>query len=179
MLRLLLILFFSFFLIGCSSTTNFKYNIEAANINARLGMAYLQQNKIELAKKKLLLALKQAPQDVKVHGALGYFFAHTGESALAEKHYLFAIKYAYEKGAIWNDYGIFLYQQNRYQEALKYFLLAAEDLNYLSVAKAYANASEAAMKLKQNKLAQQYRKNAFLHDPNTGDYFKKYFLIQP
>jgi type IV pilus assembly protein PilF len=175
MLKFLLIFYLIFFLTACSSTTNSKYNIEAATINAKLGTAYLQQNKIELAKKKLLLALKQAPHDTKVHDALGYFFAHTGEPILAEKHYLYAIKQADEKGISWHSYGLFLYQQTRYQEALNYFLLAARDVNYLSVAKAYANASKAAVKLKQDKLAQQYRKNAFSHDPNI----EKYFSIQP
>lgn len=164
-LKFLLISFLSFFLVGCG-TTNQKYNTEAANINARLGMAYFKQNNIELAKSKLLLALKQAPYNAKVHSTLGYFFAHTGEATSAEKHYLYAIKMAHEKGTAWYDYGVFLYQQNRNQEALKYFLRAAKDMNYLFVAKAYAFASKAALKLKQNDLVEQYRREAFAHDPN-------------
>lgn len=153
------------FLTGCSLIPNQKYNIEAANINAKLGVAYLEQNKIELAKNKLLIAFKQAPYNAKVCAALGYFFAHTGEPVLAEKYYLYAIKYADEKGEVWHNYGLFLYQQDHFQEALKYFLLAAKDINYLYVAKAYADASVAALKLKQNNLAQQYRREALLHDP--------------
>jgi type IV pilus assembly protein PilF len=153
------------FLTGCSLTTNQKYNVEAASINAKLGVAYLEQDKIEQAKNKLLIAFKQAPHDAKVHAALGYFFAHTGEPVLAEGYYLYAIKHADEKGAVWHDYGLFLYQQNRFQEAVKYFLLAAKDINYLYVAKAYADASAVALKLEQNNLAQQYRREALLHDP--------------
>lgn len=156
------------FLIGCSLTPSQKYNIEAANINAKLGLAYLEQNKIEQAKNKLLIAFKQAPHDAKVHAALGYFFAHTGEPVLAEWYYLYAIKHADEKGSVWHDYGLFLYQQNRFQEALKYFLLAAKDISYLRVAKAYADASAAALKLEQNNLAQQYLREAFLHDPRAN-----------
>ena len=159
-------LLFNFFIIsilltGCSAKQ--KYNIEAANINARLGLAYLQQNKIELAKSKLLIAKKQAPYDAKVQEALGYFFSHTGEPVLAEKNYLCAIKYSHEKGAAWHNYGLFLYEQKRYEESLSYFLLAAKDVNYLFVAKAYADASFAAIKLKQYDLAGQYRKDAILH----------------
>lgn len=168
MFKFLFLLFSSLiFLTGCSLSTKQKYNSEAANINARLGLAYLQQNKIELAKNKLLIAHKQAPDDAKVHEALGYFFAHTGEPVLAEKNYLYAINHAAEKGAIWHNYGLFLYQQNRYVEALKYFLFAAKDINYLFVAKAYANASDAALKLKQNNLAKQYRKEAIMHNPSV------------
>ncbi|CAL7963247.1 type IV pilus assembly protein PilF [Gammaproteobacteria bacterium] len=169
-IKFLLIVFTSlFFLIGCSLTANQKYNTEAANINAKLGLAYLQQNNIELAKNKLLIAYEQAPIDAKVNEALGYFFCVTGEPVLAEKYYLYAIKRGTEKGSVWHNYGLFLYRQNRYREALKYFLLAAKDINYLFVAKAYADASDAALKLGQNNLAQQYRKDAVMHDPHLLD----------
>lgn len=165
----LIFFFILFFLIGCSLTPNKKYNAEAANINAELSVAYLKLNKIELAKSKLLLALKQAPYDAKVREVLGYFFAYTGDLNLAEKNYLYAIKYSKEKSCVCCNYGIFLYQQNRYQEALNYFLLAANDINCLFVAKAYAFASVAASKLRQDNLAKQYRKRALLLDSRVFD----------
>ncbi len=169
-IKFLLIVFTGlFFLTGCSLTASQKYNIEAANINAKLGLAYLQQNNIELAKIKLSTAYEQAPVDAKVNEALGYFFSITGEPILAEKYYLYAIKQTAKKGSIWHNYGLFLYQQNRYREALKHFLLAAKDISYLSVAKAYADASGAALKLGQNNLAQQYCKSAVMHDPHLFD----------
>jgi len=169
-IKFLLIIFAGlFFLTGCGLTANQKYNIEAANINAKLGLAYLQQNNIELAKNKLLIAYEQAPIDAKVNAALGYFFSVTGEPVLAEKYYLNAIKHGVEKGSVWHNYGLFLYQQNRYREALKYFLLAAKDINYLFVAKAYADASGAALKLGQKNLAQQYHNDAVMHDPHLFD----------
>jgi type IV pilus assembly protein PilF len=166
---LLTTLFSLFFLTGCVLTTHQKYNIEAANINAQLGLAYLKQNQVETSKNKLLLALKQAPYEANVHGAFGYFFAHTGESELAEKHYLYAIKKAREKGSVWHNYGLFLYGQNRYKESLNYFLLAARDINYVFIAKAYANASDTALRLGNNGLAQQYHKKALTHDPRVFD----------
>ena len=165
MLKITLV-FYIFFLTGCS--LNQKYNVEAANINAKLGLVYLQQGRVELAKTKLLIAIKQAPYDAKVNIAFGDFFAYTGERDLAEKHYLCAIKQANEngKGIFWHSYGSFLYQQGRYVEALGYFLLAAKDVNYLFVAKAYADADYASLKLKQDSLARKYRLAAISHDPN-------------
>lgn len=157
-------LFILLFLSGCILVDNQRNNVLAAHANAKLGMAYLQQDQVDVAKSKLLLALKQASCDTKVHDALGYFFAHTGESTLAEEHYLYALKYAYEKGPVCHNYGAFLYQHNRYKEALKYFLLAARDINYLFVAAAYSDASMAALKLKQSKLARQYYQDAVNHD---------------
>jgi len=162
---LLLLLSTQLFLAGCNLNLNSKHNPEAANINAKLGIAYLQQNRAAIAKSKLLLAIKQAPYNAQVHNAIGYFFAHTGEPILAEKHYLYALKYAKEKAFIWQNYGSFLYQQNRYQEALEQFLLAAHDTNYVFEAKAYACASNAASKLKKHDLAKQYHQDALLHDP--------------
>jgi type IV pilus assembly protein PilF len=161
----LLLLSIQLFFAGCNPKLNQKYNPEAASINAKLGIAYLQQNRATIAKHKLLLAIKQAPYDAQVHNAIGYFFAHTGEPKLAENHYLYALKYAKEKAFIWHNYGSFLYQQNRYKEALQYFLLAARDANSLFEARAYACASNAASKLKKDNLAKQYRQEALLHDP--------------
>src|SRR3972149_9192130 len=148
---------------SCSTSPSQKNQIEAAHINVKLGLLYLQQNQVEIAKSKLLLACKQAPRDAEVHDALGYFFSHTGELNAATKQYLYAIKLADEKGVFWHNYGKFLYQQGYYQRALEYFLRAARDFNYLYVGDAYADASKAAGKLRQDNLAKKYHTEGGVH----------------
>jgi len=153
---------------GCSTMPNQKNQIEAAHINIKLGMLYLEQGRVAIAKGKLLLAQKEAPQDAAVHDALGYFFSHTGELNAAKKHYLYAIKLSDEKGKFWHNYGKFLYQQGYYQQALGYFLRAARDINYLYVGEAYVDASKAAGKLQQDGLAGQYHAEAIAHGGKNG-----------
>lgn len=153
--------FFSIiFLLGslsaCNTLDSSKLNPNAATTNVELGLAYLHQGDVVRAKSKLLLALDQSPNDAMVQDAFGYFLEVTGRSELAEEYYLRAIHFAKDRGAAWNNYGAFLYRQKKYQSAMKYFLLAAQDLHYLQVATAYKNAGYAAKKLHQEQLANQY-----------------------
>lgn len=171
MARILLIITFGmFFLVGCSSTVKQKKDIDIAHINAELGLAYLRNGQIEIAKYKLLVAFNRVPHDAKILDALGYFFAHTGEPYLAEQYYLQAMQYAQVVGDAWYNYGVFLYHQKRYQEALKYFLLATKDINYLFVAQAYVDASNVAAKLKKDELAKRCHQEALAHDPRIFSY---------
>jgi len=166
MLKLLLILsvFLEIFLSsGCSTITTEKKQLDIAHINITLGLFYLHHNQPKIAKRKLLLAYEQAPNDPEVHNALGYFFANTGEIVYAQKYYLSAIRLAKKKSRFWHSYGKFLCQQEHYQEGLNCFLLAARDLNYLDLAEAYADASKTAFKLNRKDLVKHYQNQAVIH----------------
>lgn len=126
----------------------------------KLGILYLNQGDMVRSKEKLLIALKQQPNQYMVQDAYGYFLEKTGEPKLAEQYYLKALQLASDKGEALNNYGTYLYRQNRYHEALKYFLRATADQNYLHPAKAYQNAGLAALALKNKALAKKYFKEA-------------------
>jgi type IV pilus assembly protein PilF len=159
LMKIFFILCFSLILSSCSHVSP-KLNPEAAKINAKLGTAYLEQGDVVRAKNKLLLALEQNPNDAVVNTALGYFFAKTAEPQFAEKYYLVAIRLATAKGGVWNKYGEFLFKQQRYQEALSFFLLAAHDFYNTNIGVAYANASLAAKKLGQEQRAKIFWQKA-------------------
>jgi type IV pilus assembly protein PilF len=130
--------------------------VEAANYNAQLGLVYLKQGDIKLAKSKLLLALQQAPSDPLILDSMAYFLETTGEIQRAESYYLRAINHASKNGAVQNNYGTFLCRHQRYQESLEHFLLAVKDGNYLNTAQAYENAGLCALKIPNRKLAKEY-----------------------
>src|SRR5579862_72470 len=90
---------------ACTSINN-KVNADS-NINVNLGMAYLEQNKPQPAKYRLLLALQQAPRNEFAQSAFAYYLEKTGELNQAEQHYLFAIRFANHTGAAQNNYGAF------------------------------------------------------------------------
>ncbi|MCL5260885.1 MAG: hypothetical protein M1561_04305 [Gammaproteobacteria bacterium] len=132
MQRKLLIIFLLniIFISACSFDAPKNNLLAASRINSELGILYLKQGKIELAKNKLLHALDEAPHDYASNVAFAYFLEVSGDHKNAEKYYLSAISNANEKGAAWNSYGIFLYRAHRYKEAQHYFYLAATDLTY-------------------------------------------------
>jgi type IV pilus assembly protein PilF len=143
---------------ACSSNT-LQYPSSkalASRTHVNLGLYYLQNGDLILAKSKLLLALEENPKDFLVNDAFGFFLETTGNVVLAKKYYQLAIKYAPNNGEALNNYGTFLYRQKDFNGALQYFLKATADLHYLYISKANNNAALVAYKLNNPKLARSY-----------------------
>lgn len=194
------------FLVGCGSLPSQaneeaqKKNAAAANFNVQLGMGYLAQGDIQRSKRKLLLALQQAPDWPQALDAMAYFLEKTGEPKKAEQYYLKAVKIAPHDGSALNNYGTFLCRSGHYSEANKQFIRAVQDPNYLSVAEAYENAGLCSLKIPDNNLASRYFDKAVLQDSqrptaileladlryqqgdylSANDYLRRYFnLLKP
>ena len=142
--------------------------IKAAKINVQLGLAYLEKNDMSRAKKTLLLAKREAPQEPSVWYGMGYFLERTGELKAAEEHYRVALGLNANAGPALNNYGTFLCRQRRYAEALKAFEQAVADPNYLEPAVAYENAGLCALKIPDQHLAKHYFQEAKAKDPNVS-----------
>ena len=147
------------FIQACSS-------VDHQPVNVNLGLAYLQENKLELAKYRLLLALEQAPRDEFTQDAFAYYLEKTGEFTQAEQHYLLAIRFARHSGAAKNNYGTFLCRSAKYQQAISYFLEAGQDIYYLNTANAYENAGLCALKIPDRPQAKTYFLKAIAVDPS-------------
>lgn len=147
-------------LCACSTTHLTAENTEAAEINAKLALAYLQQEEVSRGKAKLLMAQKQAPQDPAIWYISGYFFEHTLDLTAAKQAYLHAIQLAPNLGAAQNNYGAFLCRQGAYTKAIEHFLSAVRDPDYLGTAGAYENAARCALKIPNQLLADKYFKLA-------------------
>src|SRR5437016_3309279 len=81
-----LVVLFMLLLSHCNSNSPQKNSI-AANINAKLGLAYLKQHNIQLAKYKILLALEQAPHNSEILDVMAYYLEKTGNTQQAEYYY--------------------------------------------------------------------------------------------
>ena len=138
---------------------------EVAKINAQLGLAYLEQNNVQRAKIKLLMALKQSPESPEPWYSMAYFLEATGNYAEARKHYEKAVEVAPQRGDAQNNYGTFLCRAGQYQESIKHFMLAANTPDYLDPAAAYENAGLCSMNMKAYKQASGYFNQALLKDP--------------
>lgn len=150
---------------ACTTVTK-KPNAEAAKYNLQLGLAYLKHGDIDRAKSKLLLALRENPKDAITLDAMGYFFELAHDLKMAQQYYLQAIKLMPHMGAVHNNYGAFLCRHGYYRKAIKYFLLATKDINYLHVAAVYKNAGLCALKIPDKKLASIYLEKAIQNNPS-------------
>lgn len=164
-------------LLACAPGQTAEKNQKAANYNAQLGLVYLQHGDINLAKSKLLLANQQSPNDALVLDSMAYFLETTGEAEAAEHYYLQAIKYYPKYGTVQNNYGTFLCRHNRYQEAIKHFILATQDIHYLNTASAYENAGWCALKIPDKKLAKKYLQKSLANDPGRESAKKMLYQI--
>ncbi len=163
-----------FFLQSCEQNTeeknepvSKKYNREeAATYNTQLGLAYLKQGDRSRAKRKLLLALKQAPESPNVNASMAYFMEKSGEMDDAQAYYKKAITLSAGSGAQFNNYGAFLCRREKYQQAEGYFLKAVKDMQYENSAAAYENAGLCAMAIPDYEKATQYFTKALEQDPS-------------
>ena len=150
---------------GAVSNANLNPTLQAASYNVELGMGYLQQGDVQRAKRKLLLALSQAPNWAPAEEAMGYFLLNTGETKQAEKYYLRAVNLDPKAGATQNNYAVYLCRIGRYQAADQHYMLAVQDPNYVNTAEAYENAGLCAMQAHDNNKATGYFQKAIQQDP--------------
>ncbi len=138
---------------------------EAAQLNAKLGIQYLEQGQLAMAKAKLLHAQSLAPELPEVHYSYAYFLEKTGEFKSAEAAYQHALTLDPQSGKAHNNYAVFLCKQNRIAQAEAHFQQAVADTQYPWTAEAYENAGFCL--LNQDALkARQYFEKALQYDPH-------------
>ena len=131
----------------------------------RLGLAYLSQGDVVFAKEKLLRAFAQNPGAANVNSALAYYLEKTGDPQRADKLYRKAIDLSAKSGVELNNYAVFLCGQKEYQKAIRYFMLAVNDVHYADTAKAYESAGFCNLRAKQEQGAMNNFNQALLKDP--------------
>lgn len=113
---------------------------EAAAANVQLGIAYMQQGNLALAKEKLDRALKQDPRSADVHSALALLYERLGEPDKVDSHFKRALRLAPRDPEISNNYAVYLCRNGRTKEGVERFLSAARNPLYRTPEAAYTNA---------------------------------------
>lgn len=163
------------FLQACQQSTNAqddihvkkKHRSDAAGYNVQLGLGYLKQGNIPRSKRKLLLALDQAPNSPEANAAMAYFMEKTGDIEHARSYYQKAMASAPGRGTQLNNYGAFLCRQGDYAQAEQYFLKAVNDIQYEHTAGAYENAGLCAMAIPDDTKAARFFSKAIAQDPSS------------
>lgn len=142
---------------------------DAAQLNAQMGLEYMEQGNDELAMEKLQHALELDPHSADANHYMALLDVKLGRNNEAEDHYRRALSEQPNDPNILNNYGLFLCRQKRLDEARDKFLAAAKQPFYRTPEVAYTNAGICAMEVPDFKKAEEYLRAALRQNPAMPD----------
>lgn len=170
LVALLLIGMAAFALAACSSTENrAKKKNDASNYNMQLGMAYLNQGDLGLAKEKLDRAVVENPGDPNVHSAMAMLQDRLGHPDLADKEFKAALNLGPRNPDVLNNYAVYLCRTGRTDEGVKSFEEAAHNALYRTPEAAYTNAGVCLRGAKRDTQAAMSFQRALQARPNFAE----------
>ena len=144
-------------------------NDEASGYNVQLGLGYLQQGNLVVAKEKLERALRESPRSPKVHSAMGLLYERLGDPKRADEEYRTALRYAPKDPEVANNYAVFLCKSDRTEEGVKYFLEAARNPLYRTPEAAYTNIAVCLRAAHRDEEAKENLQRALSVKPNFAE----------
>lgn len=141
----------------------------AAAYNLQLGVAYLQQGKLALAREKLDRALKQNPRDAQIHNARAMLAEKVDEPAAVDRYYRSALRLAPDDPDISNNYAVFLCRTGRIDEGVKRFESVARNRMYRAPEAAWTNAGVCLRGAKRPEEAAERFARALAVRPNHAE----------
>jgi len=117
---------------------------EAARVNVRLGVEYLKQGQVAIARETLEKALEPNPRDPSVQFGAGLLYEQLREPAKAERHYRQALRLEPDNPDAQNALGAFLCRNGQAAKGEAAFIEAAENPLYRTPEVAFTNAGVCA-----------------------------------
>ncbi|MDB6089411.1 MAG: type pilus assembly protein PilF [Gammaproteobacteria bacterium] len=154
---------------ACSSQHAIKQEKDAATYNTQLGIAYLRQGEIPLAKEKLDRALQQNPSNPGVHSARAMLYDRLGDPAKADSEFQTALHLAPHDPELLNNYAVYLCRTGRTDEGVRRFGEAAHNALYRTPEAAYTNAGVCLHSAKRDEEAARNFKQALIIRPNFSE----------
>ena len=127
-------------LAACATTERPSKARDAAAYNVQLGIAYLHQGDVALAKDKLDRALAEDPSSADVHSARAMLFERMHNPATADAEFRTSLRLAPHDPQVVNNYAVYLCQNGRTEEGVRRFEEAAHNALYRTPEAAYTNA---------------------------------------
>lgn len=160
---------------ACVTTTTsggIQVNEEKAlETHIRAGMAYLQQDNRDAARRHFESALELDDDSAEAWQGIGILHQLNGEPELAERAFKKSLRgdasISVSSGHL--AYGRFLYEQERYGEAYEHFETAANNVSYPSRSTALVYVGRAAQKLGRSKRAVAAFEHAVKLDRRQAD----------
>ena len=142
---------------------------DAATSNVKLGVAYMQQGNLPLAKEKLERAEKQDPKNIEAHTSLAILYERLGRNEDAERQYQAALRIAPDSAEVANNYAVFLCRTGKVEPAIKLFETAAKDQLYRTPWAAHTNAGVCLRSNKRGADAVPHFERALAMRPDYSD----------
>ena len=157
-------------LAGCASQQEKeKKQADASTYNTQLGISYLRQGDINLAKDKLDRAVKQNPDNPEVHSARAMLYDRMNEPALADAEFKTALRLAPHDPDVSNNYAVYLCQTGRATDGVHRFEEVARNALYRTPWVAYTNAGVCLRSAKRNAEAIRNFQQALQIRPNFAE----------
>lgn len=158
-------------LAACASSgpTTVANRKEAARANMQLGVAYMQQGDLQLAREKLLRAEQQDPRSAEVHVAIAFLNERLDRPADAERHYRTAMRLAPDNAEVGNNYAVFLCGSGQVDKALPLFESAARQPLYRTPWAALTNAAVCLRSVARNADAIPFLERALVQRPDYAE----------
>ena len=153
---------------GCAGerSKNEKRRDDASNYNTQLGIDYMNQGDIPLAKEKLDRALKENPDNAKVHTARAMLFDRMHLPSQAESEFQTALHLAPNDPDVSNNYAVYLCEIGKDDQGVKRFEAVAVNALYRTPWVAYTNAGVCSHAAKHDDVAMVNFKRALKVHPN-------------
>ena len=142
---------------------------DAAAYNVQLGIAYLHQGDIALAKEKLDRALAEAPNSADVHSARAMLFERMHSPDQADAEFRTSLRLAPHDPDVVNNYAVYLCQNGRTDEGVRRFEEAAHNALYRTPWAAYTNAGVCLRAAKRDDEARANFDRALQVRPNFAE----------
>jgi len=160
-------------LAGCVSRSSAPLHManqrEAAADNTQLGIQYMNQGDLNLAKTKLDRALDEDPGNANVHSARAMLFERMSQPAKADEEFRTALRLAPHDPDVINNYAVYLCQNGRTDEGVKRFLESAHNALYRTPQAAYTNAGVCLRAAKRDEEARANFSAAIQLRPNYAE----------
>ena len=158
-------------LVGCPDTGTKRPDKldDAAVYNTQLGINYLHQGELAVAKDKLDRAVKQDPSYAPAHSARAMLYDRLGNSEVADNEFRTALRLSPHDPDMINNYAVYLCQNGRTDEGVKKFQEAAANALYRTPEAAYTNAGVCLRAAKRDDEARAQFVKALQTRPNYGE----------
>ena len=144
-------------------------NPQASALNVELGVSYLGQGRLELARDKLIRATRQDPRSSEAHRVLGMVYEGLGNTPGAEEHYRQAVRVAPRDVEALNSLGVFLCRQpGEARQGLMLLRRAAGEASPQRRAAVYANCGVCELASDQGSAAKWFHRALEL-DPGQAE----------
>jgi len=137
----------------------------AGDVYVKLAIAYMREGQLDVALQKARRALEVESGNAEGHNVIALLYDRLGEKDLAERHFQRSLKLDPQNSYVLNAYASYLCQQQRFDEADRYYLKALENPLYKTPEVALTNAGICAQRSDQLDKAEAYLRRALTLNP--------------